>query len=252
MGIKTVTEVKQWLQSGFTVYDVKLWKPIVTIPTNALLWKNNGFSNPSDIEEWIKKGFTPISAKKELEEQRQQAMQEENEKQQKVIDKKRQEKLYQLLLKILFGGLVLIVMYGFYLGFTNKAVFYADIKDVFISFVPFVLLIILSIISVVFEFGNWFNYMIFIVISIAIVIELKRSYTYNGTYVQAIPVTVSKIAFSILSIMGVFGYLDSKNKDARTTSGYTDGKNTWVFLIILGIFSWITIRLINRDRVENK
>jgi len=239
-GIQSPKEVRQWMDIGITSTNVKIWKSVVETPQMASEWKTNGFSNIEDIKSWKGKGYTAISAKKEI-----------KAKKQQIIDEKKRQETYQYMLKIFLIILLLIVVYGVVLGVRDQAIFYLNPKDLLTSAIPLVVLIFLPIVSSIFEFGNWFNYVTGIVFIVSLLMELNRSYTYNGTLLKAIPITLAKISLSLLALISLLGLFGSREKDGRTSSGYRAGSNSWVFVLILGVLALLANKLINGDRVQN-
>jgi hypothetical protein len=156
------------------------------------------------------------------------------------------------LVACIVGFIIIATIYGFYLGLTNKAVFYNDRADLTISSLPLVAFIV-TIIAVFIVHAVWSNTAItlaawFIGIggtSYLYGVTAMNAYRYNrGSLKRAIPISIAKVAIAIIAFfaMGRSGDRTKQTSEQKVVdAAWTVGK--------LAVLGWLYRQLINGSEV---
>lgn len=163
-------------------------------------------------------------------------------------------KIIEKVIQLFFLTLFVLSIVGVLLGVTDKAVFYADGRDVIESFLPFVVpiavAILLAIVGAIFEFGDWYGTFVggvSLIIAIACIAYVyNKALNYNaGSKFKALSVTIGKMLLSFMCIF-MFNSLTSWDKNKSASENWARRTNAALWLAaIMGLMKI----LINGDRV---
>ena len=145
--------------------------------------------------------------------------------------------------------LFFIVVYGIYLGLSNKGVFYRDEKDIFISIIPLAIIIIVLFLSD--NFGEWFLLLGTASFFGSIIYIIRDSYTVNKNLFNSISIGLAKIALSTFTVVAALVALTDHDKDARYKTGYRDTDSSWLTKLIVFASAYLMFKLINGDRIDS-
>lgn len=154
---------------------------------------------------------------------------------------------------------LLLVFFGFafvgvVMGFTDKAIFYMNARDVVESFLPFILpfivAILLAIIGWILNFGTWYENIPTILAlfsaPVCIAYVYKKSLTYNGgRKFVALAVTCGKM---ILSFMCISLYNELTRWEKNQSSGENWNRKANAAIWLAAIIALMK-RLVNGERV---
>ena len=144
-------------------------------------------------------------------------------------------------------------------GMTNKVVIYFNFKDLFMSFMVtgiwFVAAFLVAIYSTEGQ-GENLNLMqmsiLYITAGISIlcaIFNIKQSIQHNRNIPLGLLIGVFKIITGLLFILIALGYLFGKSSSESENSS---GMGTIIIILLLGIFVWIAVKLVNGEDVYYK
>ena len=144
-------------------------------------------------------------------------------------------------------------------GMTNKVVIYFNFKDLFISFMVTGIWVVAAILVGIYSTegqGENLNTMQTIIMYITagisilfVIFTFKLSIQYNRNFPLGVLLGVFKIITGLLFILIALGYLFGKSSSESENSG---GMGALIFILILGIFVWVAMKLINGEEVYRK
>jgi len=148
-------------------------------------------------------------------------------------------------LTLLKAALVIVastIIYGIYLGFSDKAVFYYNRKDVAISFAPYISVAVGAFLAMLFQESTMLTVILLAATAIsssyAFGYSAYNAHRYNGGLLwKAIPITLAKIFMAFIFLFNLLGAFNDKNPK-RTES------IVWTFLI-----GWLITHLVNGERI---
>ena len=141
-------------------------------------------------------------------------------------------------------------------GMTNNVVIYFNFKDLFVSFMVTGIWVVAAILVGIYSTegqGENFNTMQTIIMyisagisAICAIFAIKLSVQYNRNFLLGVLVGVFKIVTALLFIVIVFGYLFGKSSSESEESS---GMGALIFILLLGIFVWVAMKLVNGEEV---
>ena len=144
-------------------------------------------------------------------------------------------------------------------GMTNKVVIYFNFKDLFISFMVTGIWFVAAILVVIYSTegqGENLNTMqtniLYITAGISIlcaIFTIKQSAQHNRNIPLGLLIGVFKIITGLLFILIALGYLFGKSSSESENSS---GMGALIIILLLGIFVWIAVKLINGEEVYRK
>ena len=147
-----------------------------------------------------------------------------------------------ILLKALLVALVSAIFFGVFLGFTDRAVFYYNRRDVAISFAPYLTVAAGGILSLMFQESQ--PILILIIIATALAssyffgLSAYNAHKYNGGLLwKAIPITLAKLFMSFIFLLNLLDAFNDKNPK-RVESAL------WTLAI-----GWLISHLVNGERI---
>ncbi len=157
-----------------------------------------------------------------------------------------EERVIRVLILIGVIAGIALISYLLYLGFTKKAVFYLDKKDVLISFSPWIIMLITMFFVGYLDLSKTFyNIGIGVAIISGLFIIYKTGMD-NRKLWLALPLGVLKIIISFIYVFSIFGLIfNPKDKNGN----YSDRTSS---LIFLGLLSLLIYSLINGEEVYEK
>lgn len=155
--------------------------------------------------------------------------------------------IVEFILKILILIILALSCYGIYIGLTEKAVFYMDLSDLFISFSGWIIMLLSVFVSALLEWDWVFKVGCVMSVLIAFYTAYK-AYTYNmNNLYYAIPVGVAKI---LLGFLYAITWIDAVNPSGKTASQRTYNRRT--SFIIIGLITPVLYKLVNGRNVYAK
>lgn len=136
---------------------------------------------------------------------------------------------------------VALIIFGIYLGISDKAVFYYDSSDLFVSLVPFVTLSILYIVAILDESKIYSIALIVVSFAGIVYVSYRTIKSNNFNYKIALPVVFAKI---FLSATIVFKFIELIFSSRRQNASQRLSN-----IIIFSTASFLSTKLINGHRV---
>ncbi len=145
--------------------------------------------------------------------------------------------------QVIAAALLLVSLYGLFLGVTRKAVFYYDKWDLGLAFAPSALFFMGYQLAI--RGQEILAYLVFFLAAGAWLYSVWLTLRYNRwQWLLALPVLVAKI---ILSFIYVVSWMDILNANGKNDSQKNDSRGT--AMIVVGLLSLLVIRLVNGPAV---
>jgi hypothetical protein len=148
------------------------------------------------------------------------------------------------LIAILVFFTIALIIWGIYLGISDKAVFYYDSSDLFMSLVPFISLVILYIVAILDESKIYSISLLVISLAGILYVSYRTIMFNNFNYKLAVPVVFAKI---FLSATIVFKFIELIFPSKRQNASQRLSN-----VIIFSAASFLGAKLINGHRVYAK
>ena len=145
--------------------------------------------------------------------------------------------------QLIAAALLLVSLYGLFLGVTRKAVFYYDKWDLGLAFAPWALFFMGYQLAI--RGQEVLAYLVFFLTAGAWLYSVWLTLQYNRwQWLLALPVLVAKI---ILSFVYVVSWMDILNANGKDDSQKSDSRST--AMIVVGLLSLLVMRLVNGPAV---
>ena len=147
---------------------------------------------------------------------------------------------------VLIAGAIFTLI-GLFYGLTDKAVFYYDSEDLFLSFSPFLTAIIAGIAYAFTDNKEWILYVGGVISVLLLISVFYKSFLYNRTFLPSFSIAIAKLVLSLIILFKIFELFNPPGDNALEK-----GANRAGAAIFLAIITPIIIRLINGERVAAK
>ncbi len=140
---------------------------------------------------------------------------------------------------LLVAVMLLVALYGVFLGTTRKAVFYYDKLDLGFAFAPWALIFVGY--QLVIRGQEVIAYLVFLLAIFAELYSIWLTFRYNKwQWLLALPVLISK---TILSFVYVLSWVDILDANGKNISQKRYNRST--AMIVVGLLSLLIMRLVN-------
>ena len=216
-------EVKRWnIANVTTLVDIEAYKHANVTPQEVEAWIKKGSYTRDEIIQLKSEGYTSPETKAVAE---------------------RKEKACDILSALFLLVFAAVVVLGFLLGITDRAVFYMNKKDLYFSFIPYPIVIGSTFLALITSWA-WIWKVGLVATFVVVFMVFRKSFKFNNRFMPAFATATAKLFFSWIFLLKLLDFFSPVGNTSRERN-----VNAAKALLMLGFMSFLVPRLINGDRV---